>query len=96
MLNCIGIDVSKASLNVHISKNNLGLQIGNTLGDVKKLYSQLKKLYKKELEEVIFIFEPTGSYSELLRKFCAEKAIKCFIINPKQFSNYAKALGVEV
>ena len=88
MLNCIGIDVSKASLNVHISKNSLDLQIGNTLGDVKKLYSKLKKLYKKELEELVFIYEPTGSYSEMLRKFCADKSIKCFIINPKQFSNY--------
>ena len=93
---CIGIDVSKASLNVHISKNSQDLQIGNTLGAVKKLHSKLKKIYKKEIEEVIFIFEPTGSYSELLRKFCADKSIKCFIINPKQFSNYAKALGVEV
>jgi len=96
VLNCIGIDVSKASLNVHISKNSLDLQIGNTLRDVKKLYSKLKKLYKKELEELVFIYEPTGSYSEMLRKFCADKSIKCFIINPKQFSNYAKALGVEV
>ena len=93
---CIGIDVSKASLNVYIRKTEQDLQINNTLGDVKKLYSKLKKLYKKEIEELVFIFEPTGSYSELLRKFCADKQIKCFIINPKQFSNYAKALGVEV
>ncbi len=96
MLNCIGIDVSKSTLNVHIAKKSQDLQINNTLGDVKKLYSKLKKLYKKEIEELVFIFEPTGSYSELLRKFCAEKKIRCFIINPKQFSNYAKALGVEV
>ncbi len=93
---CIGIDVSKASLNIHIRKTDQDLQINNTLGDVKKLYSKLKKIYKKEIEELVFIFEPTGSYSELLRKFCADKQIKCFIINPKQFSNYAKALGVEV
>ena len=48
------------------------------------------------MDELILVFEPTGSYSELLRKFCSDKQIKCFIINPKQFSNYAKALGVEV
>ena len=97
MLNCIGIDVSKSSLNIHIGKkNSQDLKIDNTLQDVKKFYSKLKKIYKKEIDEVIFIFEPTGSYSELLRKFCADKSIKCFIINPKQFSNYAKALGEEV
>lgn len=96
MNNYIGIDVSKASLNIHISKNVQDLQIDNTVIALKKLYAKLGKIYKKELEEVVFVFEPTGSYSELLRKFCADKSIKCFIINPKQFSNYAKALGVEV
>ena len=96
MFNCIGIDVSKSTLNVHISKNSQNLQIDNNLQSVKKLHAKLKKIYKKEIEEIVFIFEPTGSYSELLRKFCADKQIKCFIINPKQFSNYAKALGEEV
>jgi transposase len=56
----------------------------------------LKKIYKKDIEDIIFIFEPIGSYSEGLRKYCSEKLIKCFIINPKQFSSYAKALGEEV
>ncbi len=96
MLNCIGIDVSKSTLNVHIRKNNQNLEIENNLKSVKKLYAKLKKIYKKELDKIVFIFEPTGSYSELLRKFCFEQQIKCFIINPKQFSNYAKALGEEV
>jgi len=94
--NCIGIDVSKASINIHIAKNNQDLVLENSLKGFKSLLSKLKKIYKKEIEDVIFIFEPTGSYSEALRKYCAEKQIKCFIINPKQFSNYAKALGVEV
>ena len=96
MLNCIGIDISKASINVHISKNSQDLVLGNDLKSFRSLFSKLKKIYKKEIEEIIFIFEPTGSYSEALRKYCSEKNIKCFIINPKQFSNYAKALGVEV
>lgn len=96
MYNCIGIDVSKASLNIHICKTSKDLKVKNNIVDLKKLYSKLKKIYKKELQDIVFIFEPTGSYSELLRKFCADKAIQCFIINPKQFSNYAKALGVEV
>ena len=96
MSNCIGIDVSKASINVHISKNSQDLVFENSLKGFKSLFPKLKKIYKKEIEDVIFIFEPTGSYSEALRKYCFQKQIKCFIINPKQFSNYAKALGVEV
>ena len=93
---CIGIDVSKASINVHISKNNQDLVLVNSIKGFKSLYSKLKKIYKKEIKHLIFIFEPTGSYSEALRKYCSLQHIKCFIINPKQFSNYAKALGVEV
>lgn len=93
---CIGIDVSKATINVHISKNKQDLVVDNNIKGFRSLYSKLKKIYKKELEDIVFIFEPTGSYSEVLRKYCSEKQIKCFIINPKQFSNYAKALGVEV
>ena len=96
MLNCIGIDISKASINVHIPKNNQDLVLENNLKSFRSLFSKLKKIYKKEIEDIIFIFEPTGSYSEALRKYCSDKNIKCFIINPKQFSNYAKALGVEV
>ena len=96
MSNCIGIDVSKASINVHISKNSQDLLLDNNLKSFRVLFSKLKKIYKKEIEDIIFIFEPTGSYSEALRKYCSEKEIKCFMINPKQFSNYAKALGVEV
>ena len=96
MDNCIGIDISKASINIHIPKNSQDLKLDNNIKGFKSLRSKLKKVYKKEIENNVFIFEPTGSYSEALRKYCAEQKIKCFIINPKQFSNYAKALGVEV
>jgi len=96
MENCIGIDVSKASINIHISENGQDLQLENSIKGFKTLYSKLKKIYKKEIDNIVYIFEPTGSYSEALRKYCSHQQIKCFIINPKQFSNYAKALGVEV
>ena len=96
MENCIGIDVSKASLNIHIGKSGQDLQIENSLKGFKSLRSKLKKIYKKDIGNIVYIFEPTGAYSEALRKYCYLQEIKCFIINPKQFSNYAKALGIEV
>ena len=96
MDNCIGIDVSKASINIHISKNTQDLKVDNSIKGFRSLRSKLKKIYKNKIDDNVFIFEPTGSYSEALRKYCFEQKIKCFVINPKQFSNYAKALGVEV
>ncbi len=89
----IGLDISKELISVHIPITKVNLEIDNNCKAMKALYSKLKKLYKKELDNLVFIYEPTGSYSFALTKFCNEKNIKCFIINPKQFSNHAKALG---
>ena len=42
--NCIGIDVSKASINVHISKNSQDLVLENNLKSFRSLFSKLKKI----------------------------------------------------
>ena len=63
MSHYIGIDVSKATINVHISKNSQDLVLENSIKGFKSLSSKLKKIYKKEIENIVFIFEPTGSYS---------------------------------
>ena len=88
----IGLDVSKSTINVYIPKTNLDLVINNDLKSIKSLYSKLKKLYKKEIDKLVFIFEPTGNYSYALKAFCSEKNIRCFIVNPKQSSNFTKAV----
>ena len=41
---------------------------------------------------LVIIFEPTGSYSAMLKYFCSEKNIYAYIINPRQSANFAKAL----
>ncbi len=96
MYNSIGLDISKRLIAVHIPINNTDIEINNNITGMRKLISKLKKLYKKEYEDLVFIYEPTGSYSSILTKFCNNKNIKCFIINPSQFSNHAKALGQRV
>jgi len=88
----IGIDVSKATLQVYIPIKEENISIENTKKSLKSLYSKLKKYYKKEVHKLVFIFEPTGTYSSLLKHFCSEKNIKAFIVNPRQSANFAKAL----
>ena len=88
----IGIDVSKSTLQVYIPIKDENISIENSKKALNSLYSKLKKYYKKELEDLVFIFEPTGSYSSLLKHFCSEKNIKAFIVNPRQSANFAKAL----
>lgn len=92
-MHSIGFDISKSTVNVHIPLNSLDLEIENSLASFKALYSKLKKLYKKEVDQLVFVFEPTGSYSSLLYRFCADKKIKLFHINPKQSHNFAKAIA---
>jgi len=89
----IGLDVSKSSINVFISSENLDLEIENSQKSLKSFYSKLKKIYKKEIDKVVFVFEPTGSYSVLLHQFCASKNIQIFMINPKQARNFSKAIA---
>ncbi len=93
MDNCIGLDISKSTINVHIPKDSLDLEIQNSKKDIKALFSKLKKIYKKEIENLIFIYEPIGSYSFILTQFCVLKEIKVFMVNPKQSHNFAKAIG---
>ena len=89
----IGLDVSKKTISVYIPISKINLEIENSLLGFKMLFSKLKKLYKKEIDKLIFVYEPTGSYSELLKKFCVQKKINSFIINPKRSHNFAKAIG---
>jgi transposase len=89
----IGLDISKSTIDVYIPINNLSIQIKNDIKSLKSFYMKLKKYYKKDINKLIFVFEPTGSYSSLLKKFCSEKSIKCFIVNPKKSVNFAKAIG---
>jgi transposase len=92
MNNYIGIDVAKATLQVYIPIKDENISIENSNKSLKSLYSKLKKYYKKDINKLVFIFEPTGSYSSLLKYFCSDKQIKAFIVNPRQSSNFAKAL----
>ena len=61
----IGLDVSKETVSVFIPINKLDYEIQNTVDGLNKLISKLKKLYKKEYNNLVFVYEPTGSYSDL-------------------------------
>jgi transposase len=92
MYHSIGIDISKSTLQVYIPIKDENISIPNTIKPVRSLYSKLKKYYKAEVNNVLFVFEPTGAYSSILKHFCADKQIKTFIVNPRQSSSFSKAL----
>ena len=89
----IGLDVSKSTINCYIPNEEIDLAIDNNEKSLNQFYLKLKKIYKKDIDKIVFIFEPTGSYSSLLKRFCTKKSIKAFIVNTKQSHNFAKAIA---
>ena len=89
----IGIDVAKSTLQVHIPINDKDIEIANSAIGLKQLFSKLKKYYKKDVVNIIFVYEPTGSYSTRLDRFCMEHEILTFKVKPSQSSAFAKTVG---
>ena len=92
MNNYIGIDVAKATLQIYIPKSDLDIEIKNNDNGLKSLYSKLKKQYKKEIDNIVFIYESTGAYSTILEHFAEEKKIKCFKVGAYQSASFSKVI----
>ncbi|RIE16284.1 IS110 family transposase [Candidatus Cryosericum septentrionale] len=91
MTEYIGIDVSKQSLELWDGTQEEEVPNERRLTTLKKL---LKKRYGGEWnQQVRFIYEPTGPYSNYLRVFASENELKVHEVNPKKSANFAKVLG---
>lgn len=92
MNNYIGIDVSKATLQVYIPNGQLDLEFVNTKAGLSNLYKKLKVTYKEEVHNLVFIYESTGSYSMPLEQFCEKKEINCFKVGAYQSASFSKTI----
>jgi transposase len=90
MTYCIGIDVSKQSLELWDGTHEEEVPNEKGLRTLKKL---LKKRYGTNWNEGGFIDKPTGPYSNELRAFAAEHEVRVYEVNPKKSANVAKVLG---
>ena len=88
----IGIDVAKATLQIYIPKNDSDIEIENNSKGLKSLYSKLKKQYKKERKDIVFVYESTGAYSTILEQFCQEQEILCFKVGAYQSASFSKVI----
>lgn len=79
----VGIDVSKLTLDVHLSKAGLHQQFGNDQAGFKKTIAWVKSRGLKP-EDVLFCFEHTGWYCILLGYFLHEKGIRYCCVNPTE------------
>ena len=91
MTYCIGVDVSKQSLELWDGTHEEEVPNKKELATLKKL---LKKRYGGEWNETVrLIYEPTGPYSNYLRAFASENELKVREVNPKKSANVAKVVG---
>lgn len=86
----IAVDVSKKVLSVYNGKKDMTFSNTEGLSSLKKY---LRKHYR-DFNQLIFLLEATGSYSDYLIEMCAECRIKAVIINPKASHHFAKSLGI--
>lgn len=84
----VGVDVSKARLDVHIDPIGQSLSADNTHGGIRTLLATLKTLNVK-----LVLLEATGRYDRRLAAELLDAAIPVTVVNPRQARDFARSLG---
>lgn len=85
--NVLGIDVSKNTLDVFDTSSLKYSQVSNTR---KNISAWLEKVDPRSL----FVFEPTGCYSDQLLHLLSDKGLAINLVNPTQSHGFTKAQGI--
>jgi transposase len=88
MDNIVGIDVSKAFLDVYIASSGDTLRISNDCQGLDSLTERLSSL-----ETPLVVLEATGGYEKLAVGTFLGMSINVVVVNPAQVRAYAHALG---
>jgi transposase len=87
----VGVDVSKATLDVYRPDTKEVFKIENSDEAITLLCSQLKK----EKRKVMVVMEGTGGYEYLLLKHLASHKLDAAVINPRRVRDFAKGIGLD-
>jgi transposase len=85
----VGIDVSKATLDVAFAVDGDLVQVTNDEAGIGELVARLVK----DAPELV-VLEATGGYESLVAAAVAEKGVAVAVVNPRQVRDFAKATGV--
>lgn len=84
----VGIDVSKAQLDVHVRPSNETLSVSYDEEGLNQLVAQLKKL-----RPALIVVEATGGIEAQLVALLGARALPVVVINPRQVRDFARATG---
>ena len=85
----LGIDVSKATLDLARSDGGKRRTVANDLGSVRSLVRELRK----EKPERIVV-EATGGYEKLLVRALGDAGLPVIVVNPRRVREFARGLGI--
>jgi len=86
---CIGIDVSKATLDVYVLSSKEHIRVPNNVKGFKKIVSRIKAIKPSKV-----VMESTGGYEALCAAHLVAYGIPLAVVNPRQVRDFARALGI--
>jgi transposase len=84
----VGIDVSKASLDVFVQPTGAAWQLANTAVQIDALGEQLTALAAERI-----VLEASGGYEALVVAVLASRQLPVVVVNPRQVRDFARAMG---
>jgi transposase len=84
----VGIDVSKAQLDVEIRPTGEKESVANDKVGIKALVKRLAKI-----KPTLIVLEATGGYERQVTRALASAELAVYVVNPRQVRDFAKATG---
>ena len=88
VLQWVGIDVSKRTLDVHIRPQGISLQVSNDKDGIAELLKQLEGF-----SIGLIVLEATGGFQALAARTLLQLGLATVVVNPRQVRDFAKATG---
>ena len=84
----VGIDVSKATLDIHVQPSGAQWQMANRQAQFDALAEQLAALAPERI-----VLEASGGYEAAVVAVLVERELPVVVVNPRQVRDFARALG---
>jgi transposase len=89
MENTIGIDVSKAKLDVHVLNEKRDIQFENSAAGIKECINLCLKVKPK-----LIVMESTGGYENLTAAKLSAEGLPIAVVNPRRIRDFSRAIGM--
>ena len=84
----VGIDVSKADLDVYVFPTKARLRVSNDETGIKELIARLA-----DVKDAVVVLEATGGFESYAAAALGTAGFNVVIVNPRQVRDFARALG---